>query len=68
MAYNEKNAPRATINPDGSSFFFVHSKCEEIRMNSKEYGFLNFLGDVFMICLTCGFWLVWIFVREMRRR
>lgn len=33
-----------------------------------RYTFVNFLFDIFMICLTCGFWLVWIFVREMRRR
>lgn len=34
----------------------------------KRYGILNFVGDVFMIFITLGFWLVWIFVREMRRR
>jgi hypothetical protein len=34
----------------------------------KKYGFFNFLGDVIMIFLTCGLWLVYIFVREMRRR
>lgn len=33
-----------------------------------SYGFFNFLFDCFMLCLTCGFWLIWIFVREMRRR
>lgn len=37
-------------------------KCE------KPYGFFSFLGDVFMVCLTFGFWLIWIFVREMRKR
>lgn len=39
----------------------------EIRYD-KPYGLLNFLGDLFMIVVTGGFWLVWIFVREMRRR
>ena len=34
----------------------------------KPYGFFNFLWDVFMTCLTAGFWLIWIFVREMRKR
>jgi len=33
----------------------------------KKYGILNFVGDVIMICLTAGFWLIWIFVRELRR-
>jgi hypothetical protein len=34
---------------------------------TKHYGILHFLWDVFMVCLTCGFWLIWIFVREMRK-
>ena len=34
----------------------------------RKYGCLSFLGDCIMIFLTCGFWLIWIFVREMRRR
>lgn len=34
----------------------------------KNYGCLKFLGDVFMTLLTYGFWLIWIFVREMRKR
>jgi hypothetical protein len=33
-----------------------------------RYGFFNFLWDMLMVCLTAGFWLIWIFVREMRRR
>lgn len=33
----------------------------------KKYGFWGFLGDVFMTFLTCGLWLIWIFVREMRK-
>lgn len=32
----------------------------------KSYGFFSFCGDVFMTCFTCGLWLIWIFVREMR--
>lgn len=32
-----------------------------------RYGFTNFLGDVIMTLLTGGLWLIWIFVREMRR-
>lgn len=33
----------------------------------RHYGFGNFLFDVFMVCITFGFWLIWIFVREMRK-
>lgn len=36
--------------------------------NSSNYGCLNFLFDIFMICITGGLWLIWIFVREMRKR
>jgi hypothetical protein len=32
----------------------------------KKYGMLNFLGDLFLIAITGGLWLIWIFVREMR--
>lgn len=34
----------------------------------KKYGFFSFLWDVFMVFLTAGVWLIWIFVREMRKR
>lgn len=34
----------------------------------KKYGFGSFLFDLIMFCLTGGLWLIWIFVREMRRR
>lgn len=34
----------------------------------RRYGLMNFLFDILMICLTAGFWLVWIFIREMRNR
>lgn len=34
----------------------------------KKYGFFKFLFDVGMTILTCGFWLIWVFVREMRGR
>jgi hypothetical protein len=37
-------------------------------MLSKRYGLFSFLLDVFMCFLTGGLWLIWIFVREMRRR
>lgn len=34
----------------------------------KKYGFWNFVGDALLTGLTGGLWLIWIFVREMRRR
>jgi hypothetical protein len=33
-----------------------------------QYGALSFMGDCFMFILTGGLWLIWIIVREMRRR
>lgn len=43
-----------------------------IQMNCvssrKSYGFWKFIFDCFMIFITCGLWLIWIFVREMRGR
>lgn len=34
----------------------------------RRYGIFAFLFDLFMLFITAGFWLVWIFVREMRNR
>ena len=34
----------------------------------RRYGLLSFAFDVFMVIITAGFWLIWIFVREMRNR
>lgn len=39
------------------------------NFNSKpRYGFWKFIGDVLMTILTAGFWLIWVFIREMRKR
>ena len=35
---------------------------------NNNYGCLNFLFDVVLVTITGGLWLIWIFVREMRRR
>ena len=35
--------------------------------NRRSYGCMAFLFDLLMIAITGGLWLVWIFVREMRR-
>ena len=37
-------------------------------MSRERYGFLNFALDAILTCLTAGLWLIWIFVREMRKR
>lgn len=34
----------------------------------RKYGFFSFLGDCFMVVVTGGFWIIWIFVRENRIR
>lgn len=39
-----------------------------MEYSSDHYGFFKFLGDIFMVCITGGLWLIWIFVREMRKR
>lgn len=36
-------------------------------MNNR-YGCFNFLLDVFLTCISGGFWLIWIFVRESRKK
>lgn len=33
----------------------------------NRYGFWKFMGDITMTVLTGGLWLIWIFVREMRK-
>ena len=37
-------------------------------MHDKPYGFWKFILDCFMVLITAGFWIIWIFVREMRRQ
>lgn len=39
-----------------------------VVVERKRYGFWKFVGDCFMTIITCGFWIIWIFVREMRKR
>ena len=33
-----------------------------------DYTFWNFLFDVVMTIITGGLWLIWVFVRELRKR
>lgn len=39
-----------------------------VVVRRKPYGFWKFVGDCIMTVFTFGFWLIWIFVREMRNR
>jgi len=39
-----------------------------MNRNYKKYGIGNFILDCLLVALTGGFWLIWIFAREMRRR
>lgn len=34
----------------------------------RKYGFFSFLWDCFMVCVTGGFWIIYILVRESRLR
>lgn len=38
------------------------------RRTGRRYGLFNFLLDIFLVMITSGLWLIWIFVREMRGR
>lgn len=38
-----------------------------IVVEKKSYGFFHFIFDCFMVLITWGLWLIWIFVREMRK-
>lgn len=33
-----------------------------------NYGIFKFILDITLVLLTGGLWLIWIFIREMRRR
>lgn len=39
-----------------------------MHRSRRSYGFFHWLFDVVLVLLTGGLWLIWIFVREMRRR
>ena len=36
-------------------------------MSRNQYGIVNFAFDAILTMLTGGFWLIWVFVREMRK-
>ena len=50
-------------------FFVLKEVCMYVVVQQqKSYGFWKFVGDCIMFFLTGGLWLIWIFVREMRRK
>ena len=47
----------------------THSRASlEGKTTMRKYGLFQFLVDIILTLLTGGLWLIWIFVREMRRR
>jgi hypothetical protein len=46
----------------------VHVPVPVYVLERRRYGFFHFIFDCVMTLMTYGFWLVWIFVREMRNR
>ncbi len=38
------------------------------RAHKKKYKIRNFIWDLFMLGITGGLWIIWIFIREMRNR
>ena len=41
---------------------------ERCLVARNGYGCFSFLFDILLTLVTGGLWLIWIFVREMRRR
>lgn len=39
-----------------------------VEVRDDRYDVLNFIIDMSMFLITGGLWVVWIFIREMRRR
>lgn len=39
-----------------------------VRRYARHYGMSNFVGDTVLTFITCGFWLIWIVIREIRMR
>lgn len=44
----------------------THTHTREGFQVRRRYGLGAFLFDTIMVILTGGFWLIWIFAREMR--
>ncbi len=75
MSYNEKKIERKLEEcPDMFGgvhlllIFFFQPKGILMDRRMYKYGCGAFIFDIFMIAITGGLWLIWIFVREMRNR
>lgn len=53
---------------DRYRYFLPYEGGIMIVVERQRYGFFKFLIDACLTVLTGGLWLIWIFVREMRRR
>jgi len=38
------------------------------QTTKKQYSFLNFMWDLFMLFVTGGLWIIWIIIRTISRR
>ena len=52
-----------------NDFSFPFSNRKEYIMSraGRRYHLGSFLFDAFMTIITGGFWLIWVFVREVRK-
>jgi hypothetical protein len=51
-------------------FYDGDSPRERVYIQSqprRRYGLFRFAFDCFMFIITGGLWIIWVFVREMRR-
>jgi len=46
----------------------VYTRTLYVGEPRKRYGFFSFVFDVTLTLVSGGLWLIWIFVREMRRQ
>lgn len=73
MFHNHSELDPTQVVLESLSFFFQTYKGflmyeRVVYVERKPYGCLHFLFDCFMTIITCGLWLIWIFIREMRNR
>lgn len=62
--YQRRNC--TTLIQTQAYIFFKHK--EKHMRTRRKYGLMKFIFDAALVVVTGGFWLIWIFVREMRGR
>lgn len=60
LFYREENVHIHTL-------YLVPKEAVAPQKGTKPYGFGMFFLDLLLTFLTSGIWLLWIFVREMRK-